>query len=186
MAVEMLSYTEAELPPDLKCQVLSFQRIHWPGGFSGVNRLRDWIHNPEQHPTHFVLVEGGVLISYTGVLWKDLEHAGGVYRTYGLSGVLTYPAFGRQGFGSKVVAAATAYIRGSDADAGLFTCAPRLKDFYAASGWIPMEDVELFGGPRSDPYPNDELVMMGFFSEKGESGRPAFASRPIYFDGDLW
>lgn len=150
------------------------------------NRLRDWIHRPEQHPAHFVLVENGVLISYAGVLWKELEHAGAVYKTYGLSGMLTYPAFVRRGYGSRVVAAATAYIRGSDADVGLFTCAPHLKDFYSASGWIPMEGAVLLDGPRSASYPSDELVMMGFFSEKGTRGRSAFASMPIYFDDDLW
>jgi GNAT superfamily N-acetyltransferase len=186
MPVELMTHTEPELPPDLKCQILAFQRIKWPGGFSGENRLRDWIHNPRQHPTHFTLVDEGVVISYAGVLWTNLEHEGETYRTYGLSGVLTYPAFGRQGYGSRVVTAATDYIRRSDADVGLFTCSPHLKGFYSANGWIPMEGAVLFGGPRSDPYPNDELVMMGFFSEKGELGRPAFESRPIYFDGDLW
>ncbi len=109
--VELVTYADDELPADLKCQVLSFQRIQWPEGFVGVNRLRDWIHHPELHPAHFVLVENGVLISYAGVLWKDLEHAGAVYKTYELSGVLTYRAFGRQGYGRRVVAAATAYIR---------------------------------------------------------------------------
>jgi len=184
--VELLTYAGEELPADLRCQVLSFQRIQWPKGFVGVNRLRDWIHHSEQHPTHFVLMENGVLISYAGVLWKYLEHAGELHKTYGLSGVLTYPAFGRQGYGSRVVVAATAHIRESDADVGLFTCAPHLKDFYSASGWIPMEGAVLLGGPRSAPYPNEELVMMGFFSAKGKSGRLAFASMPIYFDDDLW
>ncbi len=184
--VELLSYTGKELPANLKCQVLSFQRIQWPEGFVEENRRRDWIHHAEQHPTHFVLVENGVLISYAGVLWKYLEHAGELHKTYGLSGVLTYPAFGRQGYGSGVVAAATAYIRGSDADVGLFTCAHHLKDFYMASKWNPMEGAVLLGGPSSAPYPNEDLVMMGFFSAKGKCGRSAFASMPIYFDDDLW
>lgn len=184
--VELLTYVGEELPADLRCQVLSFQRIQWPDGFMGVNRLRDWIHHPEHHPTHFMLVESGVLISYAGVLWKYLEHAGEVHKTYGLSGVLTYPAFGRQGYGSRVVAAATAHIRGSDADIGLFTCAHHLKDFYSASGWIPMEDTVLLSGPRSASYPTEELVMMDFFSEKGKRGRSVFASMPVHFDDDLW
>lgn len=183
---ELLTCAGEALPPDLKCQVLSFQRIQWPGGFAGVNRLRDWIHHAEQHPTHFVLVENGVLISYAGVLWKYLEHAGEVHKTYGLSGVLTYPAFGRQGYGSRVVTAATAHIRESDADVGLFTCDAHLKDFYSAIGWIPMARAVLLGGPRSAPHLNEELVMMGFFSKKGKRGRSAFASMPIYFDDDLW
>jgi GNAT superfamily N-acetyltransferase len=184
--VKLLMYAGDELPEDLTCQVLSFQRIQWPEGFVGLNRLRKWIHHAEQHPTHFVLVENGVLISYAGVLWKYLTHAGEVQKTYGLSGVLTFPAFARQGYGRRVVAAATTHIRESDADIGLFTCAPYLKDFYSASGWTPMEGAVLLGGPSSAPYPNDELVMMGFFSGKGRRGHTAFASKPIYFDDDLW
>lgn len=74
--VELLTYAGEELPADLRCQVLSFQRIQWPESFMGMNRLRDWIHQSEHHPNHFVLVEDGVLISYAGVLWKYLEHVG--------------------------------------------------------------------------------------------------------------
>ncbi len=184
--VEALMYPTESFPKELECQVLSFQRIHWSDGFRGPNLLRDWIHSPETHPVHFVLVEQGILISYTGVVWKYLEHAGETYKTYGLSGVLTYPAFRRQGYGRQVVDAATRYIEGSDADLGLFTCAPRLRPFYAASGWQPMDRVTLYGGPKDQPYPNDELVMMGFFSERARQNRATFESTPIFFDADLW
>ncbi len=184
--MEVFTYADGELPADLKCQVLSFLRVQWPEGFVEGNRLRNWIHRPEQHPTHFALAENRVLISYAGVLWKELEHAGALYKVYGLSGVLTYPAFGRRGYGSQVVAAATDYIRASDADVGLFTCSPHLKNFYAANGWIAMDNAVLLAGPRSASYPNEELVMMAFFSEKGKRARSAFASMPIFFDDDLW
>jgi GNAT superfamily N-acetyltransferase len=184
--VELVTYSDTAFPPDLECQVLSFQRIHWPEGYTGENRLRDWIHHPDQHPTHVALIEDGVLISYAGVLWKELEHAGETYKTYGLSGVLTYPAFRRQGHGRQVVAAATDYIRRSDADIGLFTCAPHLKSFYETSGWKAMEGATLFEGPRADSCRSDELLMMDFFSAKGESSRSAFISLPIYFNETLW
>ena len=42
----------------------------------------------------------------------------------------------------------------------------------------------LLGGLRSAPYSSEELVMMGFVSQKGKRGRSAFASMPIYFDDD--
>ncbi|MDQ3856757.1 MAG: GNAT family N-acetyltransferase [Chloroflexota bacterium] len=183
---EMFVFPDGELPASLECQVLSFQRITWPEGFSGELRLRDWIHNPAHHPMHFVLAERGVLVSYVGVLWKHLQHAGETYKTYGLSGALTYPAFRRQGNARRLVDTATSYIRQSDADIGLFTCAPALRSFYSATAWISMDSAALFGGPRSDPSLSDELTMMGFFSEKGRSGRPSFEAQPIYFDDDLW
>ncbi len=184
--VEQLIYSAGELPADLACQVLSFQRIVWPEGFSGELRLRDWIHRSDQHPMHFVLAEEGVLISYVGVLWKDLEHAGENYKTYGLSGVLTYPAFHSQGYGARLVAAATEYIVQADADIGLFTCHPGLRDFYAACGWILTEGAVLLGVPRNSPYRSEELTMMGFFSAKGKTERATFESEPIYFEADIW
>jgi aminoglycoside 2'-N-acetyltransferase I len=100
--------------------------------------------------------------------------------------VLTNPAYRGRGHGRRVVAAATALIRRSDADIGLFKCPPERKNFYAAHGWIPMERVVLLGGPRSAPYPTEELVMMDFYSEKGKRGRAAFESIPIFFDDHLW
>ncbi|HEV2128559.1 MAG TPA: hypothetical protein VGR22_08075 [Thermomicrobiales bacterium] len=60
--------------------MLSFLRIEWPDGFITENQLRDWIHHPWHHSTHFVLVEGEMLVSHVSVLWKDLEHVGTVYR----------------------------------------------------------------------------------------------------------
>ncbi len=48
--VKQLVYESAALPPDLKCQVLSFLRVEWPDGFMGENRLRDWITKEADHP----------------------------------------------------------------------------------------------------------------------------------------
>jgi predicted GNAT family N-acyltransferase len=61
-------------------------------------------------------------------------------RAYGLTGVLTYPAERHQGYGRRVVQAATAYIDTTDADFAIVNCAPHLRDFYAACGWMPMID----------------------------------------------
>ena len=184
--VELLTYGDGELPSELKCQALSFMRIEWTAGFTGQNRLRDWLNPADLHPVYMVLVEQGVLISYTGIVWKYLEHAGETYKTYGLSGVLTYPAFRRRGYGRRIVDTVTAFIRASDADICLFTCEPRRRGFYQASGWIPMDDSPLFGGPRDNPYPSDELTMMAFFSDKGLQQRASFEATPIYFDGGTW
>ncbi len=184
---ELVTFADDELPSDLKCQILSAHRIEWPGNYAGENRLRDWIQRPWFHPVHLVLAERGVLIAYAGVAWKHLEHAGATYKTYGLSGVYTYPAFRRQGYGRRVVDATTARIRASDADVGLFICVPGLTGFYAASGWELMEQAKLFAGPRSAPRREEEdRVMMGFFSEKGRRDRHHFEASPIYFDDDLW
>jgi hypothetical protein len=141
---------------------------------------------PEDHPSHVVLVENGLLISHTEVVWRYLDHAGETYKAYGLSGVFTYPGLRRQGYGKQVVDAGMKIIRASDADIGIFHCAPNLGPFYAARGWIPMPGATTGIGPKSAPVVSDELMMMLFLSEKGRRGRPAFEREPLYFGEYTW
>ncbi len=184
--VEQLFYAHDDLPPGLKCQILSFLRITWPEGFVGPNRLRDWISRPEYHPVHFMLVEAGVLIAHIAVLWKSLEHAGTTYKAYGLSGVFTYPAFRGQGFGEQVVRAGTDYIDGSDADIGIFHCEPSLAPFYSRAGWTPLPGATTLEGNPAAPEVSGELLIMRFLTLKGERARQAFASEPFYFGEVTW
>jgi GNAT superfamily N-acetyltransferase len=186
MMPELIVLADNQLPVALKMQILSLHRGEWPEAYAGASQGRDWIQRPQFHPTHWVLVGDGVVVSYVGVTWKHLAHAGELFKTYGLSGVVTHSAFRRQGHARRLVDAATESIVCGDADIGLFTCAPAHRDFYTASGWLPMMESVLFGGPRSAPYASDELTMMRFFSEKGKRGRVDFESMPIYFDDDLW
>lgn len=183
--VELLTYTSAEFPESLRWQTLSFLRMHYPDGFTGENRLRDWVTSESEHPMYLVLVEQGILISHTNVVWKYLEHNGVTYKAYGLTGVFTYPSFQGQGYGSRIVAASTEYIWHSDADIAMFYCDESLKTFYARHGWIHMEDSVTFIGTKEQPERvDDEILMMLFISPKGQSGRQAFEGKPIYFGGD--
>ncbi|HET7093776.1 MAG TPA: GNAT family N-acetyltransferase [Thermomicrobiales bacterium] len=185
--MHLLALPDDALPATLRRQILAAHRREWPNAYVSDHDGRTWIQRPQFHPTHVVLIDDGRLIAYTGVVWKDLRHAGETYRTYGLSGVVTTPAFRRQGHGRRVVEAATRLIRASDADIGLFTCAPGLTTFYAASGWEWMAGAALFGGPAAAPEREwAEQVMMGFFSAKGRAARSGFTAQPILFDDDLW
>lgn len=92
--VNLAIYTAEEVPKELHGQIISFLKIQWPDGFSGVNKFRDWIARKEFHPLYFVLVEEkNIVVGFTAVVWKYLTHKGKTYKTYGLSGVFTYPAF---------------------------------------------------------------------------------------------
>jgi aminoglycoside 2'-N-acetyltransferase I len=185
-APRLMIVADEVLPVEVKEQILVLARQEWPEDFAGANRLRDWIQPARCHPIHVALVDNGVLVSCATVVWKDLQHAGESYRAYGLSEVLTAPAERGRGYGRQVVDIATARIRSSDADIGLFTCPPLLSRFYAASGWVPMERAVLLGGPEGSGVPTRERVMMGFFSPRGRRARPLFESVPIDFDDVLW
>ncbi len=184
--IEEIVYPSGEIPAHLKWQILSFLRIEWPDGFTGPNRLRDWISREEDHPISFMLVEKDILISHAEVVWKYLEHAGETYKVYGLAGVFTYPAFRRQGYGTRVVALATAYIDRSDADVGIVFTQPHLKEFYSRNGWLPMEKTVVLIGSKRDPAVSDQLVLMRFLSEKGKKGRTSLETVPVYFGEDAW
>jgi GNAT superfamily N-acetyltransferase len=183
--VEQLTYASQEFPESLKWQAVSFLRMQYPLGFVNENRLRDWVTKEEDHPVHIVLVEKGILISHTNVVWKYLEHEGVLYKAYGLTGVFTYPSFRGQGYGTQIVASGTEYILKSDADIAMFYCEASLKKFYARHGWIFMDrSTTLIGTKEKRHLVDDEILMMMFLSSNGQNGREAFESKPIYFGGD--
>jgi GNAT superfamily N-acetyltransferase len=184
--IQPLVYPQSQLPAHLKWQILSFLRIEWPDGFVRQNRLRDWISREENYPLSFVLVENNILISHTQVVWKYLEHAGEIYKVYSLTGVFTYPAFRKQGYGRQVVALATAYIDASDADVGMVHTHPPTKEFYSMNGWIPMEKAVTLIGSKQNPIASEQILLMRFLSEKGKTGRATFESIPLYFGEDIW
>lgn len=178
-------FASQDVPERFKCQILSFVRIEWPELFSGEQRLRDWTSRPELHPVTLLIEEEGVLISRLEVVWDTLPHMGEVYKTYGLSGVFTYPAFRKQGYGLQLVRSAKDYIqRRADADIVLFHSI--LKGFYEQAGFERMEGlVTLIGDPQS-PQRSDETGFMLFLSEKGKRGRDSFEKDPVYIGATIW
>jgi aminoglycoside 2'-N-acetyltransferase I len=176
--VQELIYPQKEIPPRLKIQILSFLRIMWPKGFVGKYRLRDWISGEDVNGISIMLVEKGILISHAEVVWKYLDHAGKTYKTYGLSGVFTYPDFRGQGYGRRIVEKGTDYILHSGADIGMFHCDKPLKKFYEKYGWSSMETAVTYIGPKEDPVISGELLLMMFLSEHGKQGRKEQSRSP--------
>ena len=178
-------FESQDVPENLKCQILSFVRIEWPELFSGEHRLRDWTSKPELHPITLLLEEEGVLVSRLEVVWDVLHHAGEEYKTYGLSGVFTYPAFRKQGYGLQLVQSAKDYIeRRRDADIVLFHST--LKGFYEKVGFERMENLVTLVGSSQNPEKSDETGFMLFLSEKGKRGRNSFEKGHIYIGETIW
>lgn len=183
--VKQFIYQNNELPSLIKWQVVSFTRIVWPEGFVGENQFRDWISPEKYHPLHFVFMANDLLVSYVGVVWKELEHIGVTYKTYGLSGVFTYPSFRNQGYGLQLVKSAKEYIeKQQDGDIVLFPSMQ--KGFYEKTGFILMEHAKLFEGNTKQPKEHNEQVFMLFLSEKGNEHRKDFETKPIYFGENVW
>ncbi len=183
--IQQYAYQDDELPDSLRCQILSFIRITWLDGFEGKNRWRDWIAHKEHHPVHFVLVEkNNLLVSYVGVVWKYLKHAGKTYKMYGFSGVFTYPQFRNHKHGLDLVKKAKKYIEQTDGDLVLFSST--LHGFYEKAGFEHMEKVTLLEGNRRHPQKHGENTYMLFLSDKGKSHRHDFETKPVYFGEAVW
>jgi GNAT superfamily N-acetyltransferase len=178
-------FASQDVPERFQCQILSFVRIEWPELFSGNLRLRDWTSKPELHPVTFLLEEEGVLMSRLEVVWDVLHHAGAAYKTYGLSGVFTYPAFRKQGYGLQLVQSAKDYIeQRGDADIVLFHST--LKGFYEKAGFERMERLVTLVGDPQNPERSDETGFMLFLSEKGKRGRNSFEEEPVSVGETIW
>ncbi|MEP7291718.1 MAG: hypothetical protein ABI835_08030, partial [Chloroflexota bacterium] len=105
---EVQQYASNELPAEIDAQVASFIRIVWASDEQGEDRF--WsINDPSGEVAHFAIVERGVLVSYA-LVRRTITHLGNTYRLMGVGGVMTYPAFRKEGHGRRVVDAATAYI----------------------------------------------------------------------------
>src|SRR5260370_4405177 len=178
-------FESQDLPERFKCQILSFVRIEWPELFSGNLRLRDWTTKLEMHPVSFLLEEEGVLISHLEVVWQVLQHAGEAYKAYGLTGVFTYPAFRRQGYGLQLVQSAKDYIeQRGDADIVLFHST--LKGFYEQAGFERMERLVTLVGDPQNPESSDNKVFILFLSENGKPGRNIFKNGLVYVVETIW
>jgi hypothetical protein len=183
--VQQHMYKTEELPSDIKWQVLSFIRIQWPEGFQGANRLRDWITKKELHPVSFVRMENNLVLSYAEVVWKNLEHCGIVYKTYGLTGVFTYPSFRKEGQGLAVIKAAKKYIE-DQKDGDIVFFITKTKGFYEKAGFIRLEQVKTLYGDQNNPWTSPETAYMLFLSEKGKQGRKDFETKPVCVGTSTW
>jgi predicted acetyltransferase len=178
-------YSDDQLPTLIKQQILDFIRSIWPDGFVGENLTRDWIEKTSTHPTHFVTTtDNSLVVSYVGVVWKNLKHVGETYKTYGLSGVFTYPQFRGHHYGLDLVKQATQYITTTDADIILFPSL--LNGFYEQAGYEKISSAVLLEGKQNQPLKDDDHLYMQFLSNKAKSDRHLFETQPISFGDDIW
>ncbi|HYI14378.1 MAG TPA: GNAT family N-acetyltransferase [Thermomicrobiales bacterium] len=127
------------------------------------------LHDPALNGRSFMLFDDGRLASYAGVLTTTIHVDGERFTASGLSCVATDPDHLRQGFASRVIAAATRYIESSGVDVGIFTSAPALAHLYGAAGdWQVAPDVVLIGSRDPNALTSTSLgvvVLMRLFSQ---------------------
>lgn len=127
------------------------------------------------------IFQGDSLLSYAALMKLDFRHHDSEFRMYGFGKMLTFPPFRRQGWGQKVLEAATEFIHHGDADVSSLFCDPSLEPVYARHGWITTHSPTRLGQPdRFEEYSPSR--MMRFISEKGRANKESFETEPVYID----
>jgi aminoglycoside 2'-N-acetyltransferase I len=177
--MQLVSFPEAEVPLDLRMQVVALQHQAWPSG-----RPPDpapW-HDPVLRPLSVILVEEGRVLAALDILSKALVHHGQTYAASGLSSVVTDRDARRQGHGHTIVEASRGMIEASGADLGIFTCDRDLQAFYERAGWHHLPGSVIVGGTPERPFPSDQfdkVTMASFFSPKARASADAFVGARI-------
>jgi GNAT superfamily N-acetyltransferase len=177
--VRIVSFPEAEVPRDLRLQVVALQDQAWPSEEQAGPGPR---HDPLLRPLSMLLVDRGHVLAALDILSKDLMHGGQTYLASGLSTVVTDPVHRGKGYGRRLVAAAHHVIEDTGADLGIFTCDRYLLPFYERAGWEWLPGAALIGGTPASPFPSDrfdKVTMVAFFSPKAQAAAGSFVGARI-------
>jgi GNAT superfamily N-acetyltransferase len=177
--VRIESFAEADVPAELRAQVVRLQDLAWPP--EAPTGLDAW-HDPEQNAVSLLLVEDGRVLSALDVLSKQLEHAGQTFAASGISAMVTDPDARGRGHGRALAVAAREFMAANGADLGIFTCDVDLQPFYGSAGWRFLPGTVLVGGTREDPFPSDGLgkvVMADFFTPGARSAASSFVGARV-------
>jgi len=98
--------TEDSIPETIRNQIVAAVDVEWPRLEASAQLV-----NALFHPTHFVLLQDRTLLSYGRTIWAHGSWNGGRLKIYGLGDIITPMALRQRGYGSAIVAAATAHIR---------------------------------------------------------------------------
>jgi aminoglycoside 2'-N-acetyltransferase I len=177
--MEVVCWPEAEVPPDLRLQVVALQEQGWASELTGPATPSGLAltHDPALRPLSMLLVDEGSVLASLDILSKDIAHRGQRYAASGLSTVVTGRAHRRKGYGRQLVEAARGAIAESGVDLGIFTCDRPLQAFYERAGWQMLAGTVLVGGTPEAPFPSDQfdkVTMACFFSGKARAAAETF------------
>ena len=183
---DLAHYPTDQVPPDLVAQIKALYDLLLVDEDDDGDPMFEEPFTPGLTLEHFVAVERGQLISHADVSEHVITHRGETYKLRGVGEVMTDPGFRRAGHGQRVIAAATDYIRSTDADLGMLFTMPELESFYGSSGWVTVDTQGIAFGDPDQPRFDDAYVMMLFLSDKAKAHRDDFTHGPIYVGKMLW
>jgi aminoglycoside 2'-N-acetyltransferase I len=184
--MELRSWPEADVPRELRLQVVALHDQAWPGAEpSGPGPT----HDPALDPLSLLLVDEGSVVAALDILSKTIAHAGAEFAASGLSTVVTDEARRGQGHGRRLVEAARQTIERRGADLGIFTCDTPLRRFYERAGWDVLDGTVLIGGTPAAPFPSDQfdkITLARFFSPRAVRAAASFTgARIALYPGEI-
>lgn len=174
-------YEQQDFPGVYNWQAIAFMRCEWPSIFQGDILYLSAPYPPELNPVHFVMAEGESLLSYATIMKLNIPHAGQNFSVYGFGNMLTFPPYRKQGYGRKILQAATEFIQKSAVDVAILFCDKSLENYYGPEGWLATTS-PTYLGYSGEPVAYEPLRMMLFVSEKGRAAQKDFESSPLYID----
>ncbi len=185
-SIRIVSHPEAEVPLDLRRQVVALQEQAWPSDEPG--GPEPW-HDPALRPLSMMLVEDGRVLAALDILSKEIVHEGQRYAASGISATVTDPVQRGRGYGRTLVGAARERIAADGADLGIFTCDAPLQAFYERAGWRWLPGTVLIGGTPEAPFPSDrfdKVTLASFFSERAREDADTFiGARIVLYPGEI-
>lgn len=158
-AIQFREYADRELPEPIRLQALCFLRIVWPGGFTGANRFRDQITNPELRPHHLLFVAGTQLISHLEIITTTVTVNQTEYLVQSPTSVMTYPAFRGEGWSTRLNLRAAEKIDRGGADVGVLMCAPELVNLYSRAGWKHEPGATIVAGSDGESWTSSDVLL---------------------------
>lgn len=174
-------YKQQDFPSAYNWQAIAFMRCEWPSIFQGDILYLSAPYPPEADPIHFVMAEGDSLLSYATVMKKKISHAGRPFTIQAFGNMFTFAPYRKQGYGRKILNAATELIQQSDSDAGILFCDTSLEKYYAAEGWQTTPGPTYVGGPHEQSL-YEPLRMMIFVSDKAKAVQAELETSPVWVD----
>ena len=174
-------YLQQDFPGIYNWQAIAFMRCEWPSIFQGDILYLSTPYPPEFEPVHFVMAEGESLLSYATLMKLNIPHAGRDYAVYAFGNMFTFAPYRKQGYGQKILRAATEFIQQSNVDIAILFCDKSLEKYYALEGWqVTLSPTYL--GYSGKPVAYEPSRMMLFISETGKAAQQDFENSPLYID----
>ena len=187
--IQILQCTHDAAFQKLKSQIIALEETAWP---SAPEEEPIYPVQPNTFVTAFVIIKEGKAIGQVAIRKQSFSHKGTSYLAYGISEMVTHPAYQKQGLGTQLLQKVATFIEGQKPDICIFTCRPELIPFYKKGGFWFCEKLFLVGGTPENPFPSQELglcTMLRLYSKRAIINKAGFAQGEIFLnlgDGQLW